>query len=183
MSDKTTTLPQTGTWTIDPAHTTIGASVKHLMASRVRGSFREFEGTIEMGDRPETSSVVVTIDAASVDTGVADRDAHLRSPDFLDVENHPTLTFRSTDVRAVGGDRYEMDGEMTIRGVTRPVTLDVHYLGIVNDPWGNAKAMFSASTEIDREAWGLTWNQALETGGWLVGKKISIELEVQAAAA
>lgn len=183
MTDRTQTLPQTGTWTIDPAHTTIGASVKHLMAARVRGSFRSFEGTIEMGDRPETSSVTVTIDASSIDTGVADRDAHLRSPDFLDAEEHPELTFRSTAVRPTGGDAYEMDGELTIRGVTRPVTLDVHYLGIVTDPWGNEKALFSASTKIDREEWGLTWNQALETGGWLVGKTITIELEVQAAKA
>lgn len=178
----TITLPQTGTWTLDPAHTVIGASVRHLMAAKVRGQFKAFSGTISMGDTPEESSVQVSIDAASIDTGVEDRDNHLRSADFLDVENHPTLEFVSTEVRR-SGDNYEMEGELTMRGVTRPVTLDVSYLGLMTDPWGNDKALFSASGTINREDWGLTWNQALEAGGWLVGKNIDIELEVQAAKA
>jgi len=178
----TITLPQTGTWTLDPAHTVIGASVRHLMAAKVRGQFKAFSGTISMGDTPEESSVQVTIDAASIDTGVEDRDNHLRSADFLDVENHPTLEFVSTGIRR-SGDNYEMEGELTMRGVTQPVTLDVSYLGLMTDPWGNDKALFSASGTINREDWGLTWNQALEAGGWLVGKNIDIELEVQAAKA
>lgn len=180
MTQQTATLPQTGTWTLDPAHTVIGFSVKHLMAAKVRGSFKAFDGSIEMGETPEESSVTVSIDAASIDTGVEDRDNHLRSPDFLEVEQHPTITFRSTKVERVEGERYRMEGELTIRGVTKPVTLDVTYLGMMADPWGNEKAMFNATTRIDREDWGLTWNQALEAGGWLVGKQIDIELEVQA---
>lgn len=179
----TVTLPQTGTWTLDPAHTVIGFSVKHLMAAKVRGSFKAFDGSITMGDSPPESSVSVTIDAASIDTGADDRDNHLRSPDFLDTDNYPTLEFRSTAIHPGGGDRYQMEGELTIRGATHPVTLDVSYLGTMADPWGNEKAMFTATASIDRETWGLTWNQALETGGWLVGKTVEIELEVQAAKA
>ena len=179
MSD-TLTLPQVGTWNIDPAHTVVGFSARHLIAAKVRGSFKTFSGTIDIAERPEDSSVQVTIDAGSIDTGVEDRDGHLRSPDFLDIANHPTLEFRSTAVRSAGKG-YEVDGELTIRNTTRPVTLDMQYLGIVTDPWGNNKAIFSASTKIDREDWGLTWNAALESGGWLVGKTVEIELEVQAA--
>jgi polyisoprenoid-binding protein YceI len=178
----TLTLPRTGTWTVDPAHTVVGFSVRHLMAARVRGNFTALSGTISFGETPETSAVDVTIDAASITTGVADRDGHLRSPDFLDVEAHPTVTFRSSDVRPAA-DGYEVAGELTIRGTTRPAVLAVRYLGIVTDPWGNEKALFSASAELDREDFGLTWNQALETGGWLVGKTVEIELEVQATAA
>ncbi|NNK90981.1 MAG: YceI family protein [Acidimicrobiia bacterium] len=178
----TRTHPEIGTWAIDPTHTTVGFTVRHLMAAKVRGSFKAFSGTITIGDTPEASSVTVSIDAASIDTGVVDRDGHLRSPDFLDVETFPSLEFVSTGVRA-NGDGYHVDGELTVRGVAKPVTLDLDYLGLMTDPWGNDKAMFSAVTEIDREQWGLTWNQALETGGWLVGKKVTIELEVQAAKA
>ena len=175
----TITLPRTGVWTIDPAHTVVGFAARHLVAAKVRGSFKTFSGKIDIAASAEDSSVEVSIDAASIDTGVADRDAHLRSPDFLDTENFPTLEFRSTAVRSTGSS-YEVDGELTIRGVARPVTLQMAYLGVMSDPWGNEKAMFSASTEIEREEWGLTWNQALEAGGWLVGKTVSIELEIQA---
>lgn len=177
----TITLPQTGTWTFDPAHTVIGATVRHLMAAKVRGTFKTFDGTISVNDDLEQSSVQLTIDAASIDTGAEDRDNHLRSADFLDVENHPTIEFRSTTVRPVGGNDYEVEGELTMRGETRSVTLRVAFLGLVTDPWGNDKAIFSGSTKINREDWGLTWNQALETGGWLVGKTIDIEFDVQAA--
>ncbi len=175
-----TGTPEPGTWAIDPAHTVVGFNARHLMVAKVRGSFTTFDGTIHIDDDPAASSVEVTIDAASIDTGVADRDAHLRSPDFLDVENHPTIEFRSTAVRA-DGDGYQVHGDLTIRGTTRPVTLDMEYLGLARDPWGNDKAMFTATTKIDREDWGLSWNQALETGGLLVGKQVTIELEVQAA--
>lgn len=178
----TVTLPETGTWTIDPAHTAVGFSARHLVAARVRGSFKSFSGVIEMGDQPEDSSVSVSIDAASIDTGVEDRDAHLRSEDFLDVDNYPTLDFVSNAVRPVAGG-YEVDGNLTIRGTTRPVTLDMVYSGVMQDPWGNEKAIFSATTKINREVFGLTWNAPLEAGGWLVGKDVEIEIEVQAGKA
>ena len=178
----TLTLPAAGTWTIDPTHTTVAFSSRHLMAARVRGSFKTFSGMIDIGEAPETSTVRVSIDAASIDTGVEDRDNHLRSPDFLDVTNFPSLEFASTAVRAVAGG-YEVDGNLTIRGTSRPVTLQMEYMGVMADPWGNEKALFSATTEINREEFGLTWNAPLEAGGWLVGKSVEIEIEVQAATA
>lgn len=178
----TITLPKTGTWTIDPAHSAVGFSARHLMAAKVRGSFKSFSGSIEIADSPETSLVTVSIDAASIDSGVEDRDGHLRSPDFLDVENHPTLDFVSTSLRPVAGG-YEVDGNLTIAGTTQGVTLQMEYSGVIADPWGNEKAIFSASTTINREDFGLTWNTALEAGGWLVGKQVEIELEVQAVLA
>jgi len=174
------TTPETGTWAIDPAHTVVSFSARHLVAAKVRGSFRTLSGTITVGDTAEASSVDVTIDAGSIDTGVEDRDNHLRSPDFLDVATYKALTFRSTAVRAVG-DGYAVDGELSIRNTTRPITLSMEYLGLATDPWGNEKALFSAGATLDRESWGLTWNQALETGGWLVGKSVTLELEVQAS--
>lgn len=181
MTTQTTpTLLPTGTWNIDPTHTTIGAVARHLGFSKVRGSFKQFEGSIHVGESVVDSSVTVTIDAASIDTGVADRDAHLRSADFLDVENHPTLEFASTSVRETGSG-YQVTGDLTIRGVTRSVTLEMEFLGLMSDPWGNEKAMFTATTDLERERWGLTWNAALETGGLLVSKTFKIELEVQAA--
>lgn len=169
-----------GTWAIDPSHTTISFAARHLMAARVRGSFKTFNGRIVVGDTPETSTTEVTIDASSIDTGVEDRDNHLRSGDFLDVENHPDLTFESTKVVSTGEQTMTIEGDLTIRGVTHPVSLAATFFGVTTDPWGNDKAMFSATTSIDREVWGLTWNQALETGGWLVGKKVEIEIELQA---
>lgn len=175
----TLTLPKTGVWAIDPAHTAVAFNVRHLMAAKVRGSFKTFSGEINISDRPETSSVSVSIDASSIDSGAADRDNHLRSPDFLDVENFPTVEFLSSQVRPVAGG-YEVDGDLTIRGTSRSVTLAMEYLGVMADPWGNDKALFTAQTEIDREAFGLVWNAPLEAGGWLVGKTITIEIEVQA---
>jgi polyisoprenoid-binding protein YceI len=176
----TITLPAKGTWAIDPAHTAITFSARHLVAARVRGSFRAFSGQIDISERPETSKVNVSIDAASIDTGAEDRDNHLRSPDFLDVENFAALEFVSSEVRPVAGG-YAVDGDLTIRDTVRPITLDMEYLGVVSDPWGNEKVMFSAKTQIDREAFGLVWNAPLEAGGWLVGKTVDIEIEVQAA--
>jgi len=180
MTAETITQPEIGTWAIDPAHTVIGFTARHLMAAKVRGSFHEFSGEIRMGETPEASAVDVSIDAASISTGVADRDGHLRSPDFLNVEEHPAMAFRSTEVRR-SGDDYVVEGELTIRDITKPVSLDLQYHGVATDPWGNAKAMFSAETKVDREEWGLTWNAPLEAGGWLVGKTVTIELEIQAA--
>jgi polyisoprenoid-binding protein YceI len=176
-------MPETGTWTIDPAHTVVSFSVKHLMAAKVRGSFKAVSGSIEVGPNAEASSVEVTIDAASIETGAPDRDTHLRSADFLTVDEYPTLTFSSTSVSDNTDGSYSLVGDLTIKGVTKPVTLDMRYAGTINDPWGNGKAIFSAMTTIQREEWGLTWNAPLEAGGWLVGKEVTIEIEVQAAQA
>ena len=181
MTAPTATLPQTGTWTIDPAHTVVGFTVKHLMAAKVRGSFRTLAGTIGVAPNAEASSVSVEIDAGSITTGTDDRDNHLRSDDFLAVETFPKLTFQSTKVADRGDGGYTLEGDLTIKDVTRPVTLDMSFGGVMQDPWGNSKAIFSAETSINREDFGLTWNAPLEAGGWLVGKDISIELEVQAA--
>lgn len=179
----TLTLPETGTWTIDPTHTEVGFVARHLIAAKVRGRFTALNGTIVVGDSPAESSVSVTIDAGSIDTGVADRDNHLRSPDFLDVENFPSITVASRGVEDLGGGRFRLLADLTLRDVTKPVELDFEYGGQITDPWGNPKAIFSASARIDREAWGLTWNAPLEAGGLLVGKEVTLEIEAQAAKA
>ena len=174
----------TSTWAIDPAHTSVEFAVKHMMFTTVRGRFKSFSGTIRVNEQnPDKSSAEVTIDAASIDTGVSDRDAHLRSADFLDVENHPQITFRSTRVDGAHkkeGDHFKIAGELEIRGKSMPVTLDVTFEGLGKDPWGKQRAGFSARTEIDRREWDLRWNQALETGGVLVGHSVKIEIEAQA---
>ena len=182
MSTATNTLPSTGTWTIDAAHSSIEAVAKHLVVSKVRGRFTRFDGHIVMADQLENSTVEVSIDAASIDTNDEGRDGHLRSEDFLDVENHPSLTFRSSSVKRTGDD-YVVPGELTIRGITRPVELDVEYLGLIVDPWGNEKAGFTATTVLDREEFGITWNAALESGGVLVGKTLKVEIDLQLAKA
>lgn len=174
----------TTNWQLDPAHTTIEFAVKHMMFTTVRGRFKSFTGTIHVNERnPDTSWVEVDIDAASLDTGVDDRDTHLRSADFLDVENHPKITFRSTSVDGAhkkDGDRFEITGELEIRGKAMPVTLEATFEGVGKDPWGKQRSGFAARTEIDRREWGLRWNQALETGGVLVGHSVRIEIEAQA---
>ncbi len=168
------------TWTIDPAHTQAEFSTKHMMISTVRGHLGGVSGTIELDQDDLTrSSVTVTLDAATVDTGMAQRDAHLRSADFLDVERFPTLSFRSTSIEKAG-DGYRISGDLTIRDVTRSVVLDADFLGIVPGMQGGRHAGFTARTRIDREAWGLTWNVGLEAGGWLVGKEITISIEAAA---
>jgi len=171
-------------WDIDPAHSTIEFAVKHMMFTTVRGRFKSFTGTIQIDERnPNNSRVEIDIDAASIDTGVADRDAHLRSADFLDAEQYPKITFRSTNVEGAyqrEGDQFRATGDLEIRGTRMPVTLDATFEGLGKDPWGKQRAGFSAKTEIDRREWGLRWNQALETGGVLVGNKVKIEAEVQA---
>lgn len=172
-----TPLP-TGTWNIDPSHSTIGFTVRHLGFSKVRGSFKEFEGTVTVADSLDASTATATIQAASFDSGDAGRDDHVRSGDFLDAESFPTLTFVATDAKQVGDD-YVVTGDLTVRDVTKPVELKVEYLGADTDPFGNEKAGFEATTEIDREEFGLTWNAALESGGVLVGKKVTIDLFVQ----
>lgn len=184
MSDTTATTTgtkaplATGRWAIDPSHSSVEVVARHLVA-KTRGRFTSFDATLVVADPAEASFVEATIDAASVDTREPQRDGHLRSADFFDVENHPTITFRSTAIRALGGDRYDVDGELTIRGTTRPVTLAVEFGGITTDPWGAERAGFSAATEVDREDFGLTWNQVLETGGLLVGKRVKIEIEAE----
>lgn len=175
------------TWNIDPAHTSVEFVVKHMMFTTVRGRFKDVKGTVSVDEKnPGRSTVTAEIAAASIDTGAADRDKHLRSADFLDVEKHPTITFRSKRVEgAMGkeGDRFKVTGDLTIRGTTMEVTLDVTFEGRGKDPWGNQRAGARATTEIDRREWGLKWNQALETGGILVGNNVRIEIEAQAVAA
>jgi polyisoprenoid-binding protein YceI len=173
--------PEAGTYGIDPSHTMAEFVVRHLGLAKIRGRFTDLTGKITVGEDVADSSVEATIQANSIDTREPDRDAHLRSPDFLDAENFPTLEFRSTAVRSAG-DGWQADGDLTIHGVTRPVTLDIEFEGLAKDPWGNTRVGFTAGTEINREDFGLTWNQALETGGWLVGKQVRIELSVEAVA-
>ena len=174
--------PDPGTWTFDPAHTTIELVARHLMVAKVRGGFAGFTGSLEIAENPTDSKVTIEVDVASVDSGTADRDNHLRSPDFFDVENYPTMKFVSTSV-IDKDDGYVMTGDLTLKGVTHPLTLDVEYFGVIADPWGNAKAVFSATGEVNREDWGLTWNQPIEAGGFLVSKHAKIEIDAEAAKA
>jgi polyisoprenoid-binding protein YceI len=169
----------TGTWEIDRAHSTVGFVARHLMISKVRGRFTDFSGTIRIAADPTQSSATATIQAASIDTAQPDRDAHLRSADFLEAETFPTIEFASTAVRGAG-EGYEIDGDLTIRGVTQPVTLRLEVLGAGPDAWGGTRAAFEARTEISRKAFGLEWNATLETGGVVVGDKVQIELDIQA---
>lgn len=171
-------VPGPGTWDIDPSHSSVSFVVRHLMVSKVRGGFGSFRGEVQIADELEASTVSAEIDAASINTHDEKRDAHLRSADFLDAENHPSLGFRSTGFERTGETTFQLPGELTIRGVTRPVVLDGEFLGLTTDLSGAARAAFTASTKIDREDWGLTWNVALETGGVLVGKQITIEIDV-----
>jgi polyisoprenoid-binding protein YceI len=174
-----TILPAAGTWQLDKSHSSVEFLVRHLMVSKVRGSFEDFDGTIVIGETPEQSSVEATISLASVNTGDAKRDEHLRSGEFFDVEKNPSMTFKSRAVRP-DGDTYKVDGDLTILGVTKPVTLDVEFNGLGQDPWGGTRAGFSATAEISRKDFGLEWNVALESGVVLVGDKVKIELEIQA---
>ena len=172
------------TWQIDPAHTTVEFAVKHMMFTTVRGRFTDVKGTINADEQnPNNSSVVVEINTKSIDTGVGDRDNHLRSADFLDVEKYPTITFRSTRVEGTAkkeGDHFKVVGDLTIHGQSIEITLDATYGGQGKDPWGKQRAGASANAEIDRRKWGLQWNQALETGGILVGNAVKISVDVQA---
>jgi polyisoprenoid-binding protein YceI len=172
-------LTEAATYKIDPAHSAVTFSVRHMMISTVRGSFGDFEGSFTyVKDQPSTWSATAEIRTASVDTRDEGRDEHLRNPDFFDVEKHPTMSFRSTRVEPAG-DRYELHGELTMLGVTRPVVLDLEITGEVTDPWGNPRVGWSARGKIDRKQWGMTWSRALDTGGLMVGDEIGIELEVQ----
>jgi len=173
-------LPYPGRWVLDPAHSQIQFVARHMMVSKVRGFFREFSVTVLIAEIPEDSSVTVTINAASIDTGDATRDEHLRTADFLDVARYPEIEYRSTEVRPGKGDKWEVDGRLTVRGVTREVPLSIEFCGANPDPWGKVRAGFLATTEINREDFDLTWNQALETGGFVVGKGVKIEIDAEA---
>ena len=168
-------------WDFDPAHSSINFWVRHLMVSKVHGRFHDWTGTLELDDAdPSKWRIDVKIDARSIDTREEKRDEHLRSADFLDVQNHPHIAFRSTAIERKGEDRLLVNGELTIRGTTRPVTLDVEAAGRAKDPWGGERTGFSATTAIDRKDFGLQWNVALEAGGVLVGDKVNITIEVEA---
>ncbi|MEA3185296.1 MAG: hypothetical protein QOC57_467 [Ilumatobacteraceae bacterium] len=175
-------IPVAGVYTIDPMHTTVEFIGRHLMITKVRGRFTAVSGTITIAEEPEKSHVEVDIDVASVDTGIPDRDTHLKSPDFFDADKYPKITFKSTTVEAGKSGTWNVTGDLTVRDVTRPITLEVDFDGASASPFGDERIAFSAATEVDREDWGLTWNVALETGGVLVGKKIRIELNIQAVA-
>ncbi|MDL4818329.1 YceI family protein [Actinomadura opuntiae] len=170
-----------GTWTIDPSHSEVTFTIRHLM-TKVRGSFTEFSGAVQIAEDLAGSTATAEIKMASIDTRNADRDAHVRQADVLDVENHPTMTFNTTGVRADGGDYY-LDGDLTIRGVTRPVALKVEFNGVAEDPWGGTRAGFSAETTINRKDWGIEFNVPLKGEGALLGDKVDLQLEIQAVRA
>ncbi len=172
--------PAVGTYTLDVSHTRLGFAVRHMAVSKVRGEFKDFEGTLELAEDPTQSKISVTIQAVSVNTNDENRDNHLRTNDFFDVENHPTWSFTSTAIRPKTATEWEVDGDLTIRGVTKPVTIDASFEGAITDPYGFHRVGFSASTSIVRDDFGVSFNAALETGGVVVGKKIDIDLEVEA---
>jgi len=175
-----TQYPAVGTYDIDVSHTRLGFAVRHMAVSKVRGEFKEFSGTLELDEDPVDSKISVTMQAATVETKDANRDNHLRTNDFFDVENHPTWTFTSTAIRPVTATEWQVDGDLTIRGVTKQVTLDATLEGVVQDPYGFHRVGFSASTTINRDDFGVSFNAALETGGLVVSKKVDIDLEVEA---
>lgn len=173
-------FPSAGTWALDPTHTRVDFEAKHLMIAKVKGHFAGPEGALIIAEDPTQSTAQVTIATATVDTGVEQRDEHLRSADFLEVDEYPEMTFSSSAFEHVGEQKWNLHGDLVIHGVSRPVTLTTEYNGQTTDPWGGTRAFFSAETRIDREDWGLGWNVALETGGWLVSKEIRIAIEVEA---
>jgi polyisoprenoid-binding protein YceI len=183
MATATTEAPVAGArtaWKLDPSHTLVEFSAKHLMITTVKGRITDVEGTIYTDEKdPSKSSVDVTLNAASLDTRTDQRDQHLRSEDFLNVEKYPQIKFRSTRIEG-GKEHFKLTGDLTIRGVTKPVTLDVDFEGVVKDPWGGERVGFSASGKIDRRDFGLTWNQVLEAGGLTVGNDIKIAIEAEA---
>ena len=176
----TQTATDVRTLDIDRSHSEVAFQVRHLL-SKVRGRFSDFSGTIQYDEaRPENSRVAVSIQARSIDTAEPDRDKHLQSADFFDAEKYPTLTFESTSVTPRGGDIYDVAGDLTIHGVTRRVVLPASFLGTAQDPWGNTKFVFEAELSLNRKDFGLNWNAALETGGFLVGDEVKVMLSIQA---
>ncbi|MFJ2588811.1 YceI family protein [Streptomyces sp. NPDC087538] len=171
----------TGEYTIDPAHSSIGFTVRHAMVTNVRGSFGEHEGTLKLdGSNPANSTASIDVRIASVDTGIADRDGHLVSGDFFDAEKFPLMTFRSTQAEQLGGDTYRVTGDLTIKDVTRPLSIDLEFNGSATDVYGNERVGFEGSTNILRSDWGLTWNAALETGGVMVSDKVKLSFDISA---
>lgn len=174
-------VTQVTRWTIDPAHSEVGFAVKHMMVSTVRGRFSDVAGTIEFDEaNPEATKIVAEIDATSIDTRNEQRDNHLRSPDFFGTETHRKITFVSKRVEKTGDNQFKVTGDLTIRGVTREVVLDATYEGTHPDPWGGVRAGFSATTSINRHDFGVSWNQAIESGGVVVGDTVKITLEIEA---
>lgn len=170
-----------GEWVCDPSHSTIGFAARHAMVTRVRGIFTEFEGWLHLdGERPENSRAEVVVQTASVDTRVEQRDQHLRSADFFDVERFPAMIFRSTFTEQVGEDRYQMSGDLTVKNHTHPITIDLLYSGSVVDAFGVERVGFDGTAVVNRTQWDLTWNAALETGGMLVSEKIKLEFDISA---
>lgn len=171
----------TGDYQLDPAHTRIGFVARHAMVTKVRGSFKEFEGTahVDAAD-PTRSSARLVVKVESVDTGQEQRDSHLRTNDFFDVPNHPEMTFQSTSIEKVGETAFRLTGDLTVKDVTKPVSLDLEYIGSAKDPYGNLRAGFEGRATVNRKDWGLSWNTALETGGFLVSDKIALEFDVSA---
>jgi polyisoprenoid-binding protein YceI len=167
-----------GTWNVDPTHSRVGFVARHMMVTKVRGQFTDYTADVTIGGNPLDSKVDVTVQMASVDTGNADRDGHLRTNDFFDIENYPTMTFRSTGIVA-DGDDYKLIGDLTVKDVTKSVEFDLEFEGLGADPWGGTRAGFEATTVIDRTDFGVEFNAALETGGVLLGDKVTIELDIQ----
>ncbi|WP_432074737.1 YceI family protein [Streptomyces wuyuanensis] len=171
----------TGTYAIDPAHSSIGFTVRHAMVTNVRGTFGEHEGTLQLdGSDPSRSAATIDVKIASIDTGIADRDGHLRSGDFFDVETFPVMSFRSTGAEQLGGEKYRISGDLTIKDVTRPLSIDLEFNGTATDVYGNERVGFEGSAEILRSDWGLTWNAALETGGVMVSDKVKLNFDISA---
>ena len=180
MTTQTATATAVRTLEIDRSHSEVTFQVRHLL-SKVRGRFTDFTGTIEFDEsNPQNSRIDVTIQAGSIDTAEADRDKHLRSADFFDIEKYPTLTFVSTSITRRGGNTFDVAGDLTIHGVTRQVTLPASFLGAAQDPWGNTRFVFESELTLNRKDFGLTWNAALETGGFLVGDEVKVALSIQA---
>jgi polyisoprenoid-binding protein YceI len=181
VTDTTAQIPGyvTGTWTIDPSHSHVEFSVRHMMVSKVRGHFSRFTGQVVTASDPLASSVTAEIDLTSIDTGNEQRDAHIRSADFFDAEENRTMSYRSTGIRR-DGDDFVLDGELTLKGVTRPVPLHLELNGFGADAWGGTRAGFSATGEINRRDFGVNWNAAIEGGGVVVGDKVSIQIEIEA---
>ncbi|MFG3206066.1 YceI family protein [Streptomyces sp. NPDC048192] len=171
----------TGDYTIDPAHTTIGFTARHAMVTNVKGAFHDFTGTLHLdGADPSRSTATIDVQMASIETGNADRDGHLKSADFFKIDEFPVMTFRSTKAEAVGGDEYRITGDLSLLGVTKQITIDLEFNGAAKDPFGNERVGFEGKAEILRSEWGLTWNAALETGGVLISDKIKLNFEISA---
>lgn len=181
MTTSTSPTTVTGTYAIDPTHSSVGFVARHAMVTKVRGSFNDFEGSGYFdAENPASSSIQLTIQAASIDTRNADRDAHLKSNDFFDMETYPTITFTSTAIEAVDDANYRVTGDLTIKGVTKPVTIDFEYTGTAVDPYNNTRIGLEGKTVVNRKDWGVAWNAALEAGGVLVSEKVTLEFDVSA---